>query len=128
MQPIVNGMFRHRIYAEALPHQRGGCTETIEVTVRTRRLLFAGSIMRMGDERLPKFVLLGQAEEGKRRVGWKEHGWVHHLEEDLSVFNTRGEGGEAKEQRYVTIETLLRAAAWSYSSGLFLSLVYTVAE
>ncbi len=43
-------------YAEALV--RTGCVETIEATVRRRRLLFAGFIIRMWDERLPKLVLL----------------------------------------------------------------------
>ena len=76
-------------YAEALP--RAGCTETIEATVRKRRLLFGGLVVRMEDERLPKLVLLGETERGKRSVGGQEHCWMRRLEEDLVAFNVADE-------------------------------------
>ncbi|CAB1116823.1 unnamed protein product [Ectocarpus sp. CCAP 1310/34] len=44
-------------YAQALI--QAGCEETIEATVRKRRLCFAGFVMRMEDNRLPKRMLLG---------------------------------------------------------------------
>ena len=44
-------------YKDAL--QRTEC-ESIETTVRTRRLLLAGTLLRMGDHRLPKRVMLGE--------------------------------------------------------------------
>ena len=55
------------IQIEAL--QRTQC-ESIETTVRTRRLLWAGALLRMGDHRLPKRVMSGELENaGKRGPG-----------------------------------------------------------
>ena len=49
--------------------QRTEC-ESIETTVRTRRLLWAGAVLRMGDHRLPKRVVSGELENaGKRGPG-----------------------------------------------------------
>ena len=57
-------------YKDAL--QRTKC-ESIETTVRTRRLLWAGALLRMGDHRLPKRVMSGELENaGKRGPGGKE--------------------------------------------------------
>ena len=41
--------------------QRTEC-ESIETTVRTRRLLQAGALLRMGDDMLPKSVMSGELE------------------------------------------------------------------
>ena len=83
-------------YAEALT--RAGCAETIEATVRKRRLLFAGRIMRMGDERLLKIVLLEEAVGGGSSVGGQEHDWVRRIDGDLLTFNMgdEKEGGKWK--------------------------------
>ena len=44
--------------------------ESIDATVRTRRLLWAGALLRMGDHRLPKRVMSGELENaGKRGPG-----------------------------------------------------------
>ena len=52
--------------------QRTEC-ESIKTTVRTRRLLWAGALLRMGDHRLPKRVMSGELENtGKRGPGGKE--------------------------------------------------------
>ena len=57
-------------YKDAL--QRTQC-ESIEATVRTRRLLLAGALLRMGDHRLPKRVMSGELKNaGKRGPGGKE--------------------------------------------------------
>ena len=57
-------------YKDAL--QRIEC-ENIETTVRTRRLLWSGALLRMGDNRLPKRVMSGELEDaGKRGPGGKE--------------------------------------------------------
>ena len=54
-------------YKDAL--QRTEC-ESIETTVRTRRLLWSGTLLRMGDHRLPKKVMSGELENaGKRGPG-----------------------------------------------------------
>ena len=54
-------------YNDAL--QRTEC-ESVETTVRTRRLLWAGALLRMGDNMLPKRVMSGELENaGKREPG-----------------------------------------------------------
>eukprot|EP00752_Nemacystus_decipiens_P015574 g13897.t1 len=76
-------------YAEVL--LRTGCEETIEATVRKRRLCFAGFVMRMEDHRLPKRVLLGTLATGKGYRGGQESDWVSRLGEDLVAFGMEDE-------------------------------------
>eukprot|EP00752_Nemacystus_decipiens_P018359 g16470.t1 len=76
-------------YAEAL--LRTGCEETIEATVRKRRLCFAGFVMRMEDHRLPKRVLLGTLATGKGYRGGQKSDWVSRLGEDLVAFGMEDE-------------------------------------
>ena len=64
---------RNLSYKDAL--QRTEC-ESIEITVRTRRLLWAGALLRMGDNRLPKRVISESSRTrenagrgGKKRIG-----------------------------------------------------------
>ncbi|CAB1115474.1 unnamed protein product [Ectocarpus sp. CCAP 1310/34] len=84
-------------YAQALI--QAGCKETIEATVRKRRLCFAGFVMRMEDSRLPKRMLLGAMAGGVGYRGGQESDWVPRLGEDLVAFNMRDEkeGGKWKE-------------------------------
>ena len=60
-------------YKDAL--QRTEC-ESIETTVRTRRLLWSGALLRMGDHRLPKRVMSGELENAGKRgtVGRRKNG------------------------------------------------------
>ena len=44
-------------------------SESIEVTLRRRRILFAGFVVRMEDTRLPKCVMFGEMERGAGCVG-----------------------------------------------------------
>ena len=72
--------------------QRTEC-ESIETTVRTRRLLWAGALLRMGDRRLPKRVMSGELENmGKRGPGEKDKYWTDCVAEDLRLFRIRGTG------------------------------------
>ncbi|CAN0342198.1 unnamed protein product, partial [Ascophyllum nodosum] len=43
-----------------------GC-ESIETTLRTRRLLWAGTLLRMSGGRLPKRIMFGNLEGAVRR-------------------------------------------------------------
>lgn len=76
-------------YAETL--RRTDCEETIEATVRKRRLCFAGFLMRMEEGRLPKRVLLGTLATGVGYRGGQEGDWVSHLGEDLVAFGMEDE-------------------------------------
>ena len=71
-------------YKDAL--QQTEC-ESVETTVRTRRLLWAGALLRMGDRRLPKRVMSGELENaGKRGPGGKEKEWTGCVAYDLRLF------------------------------------------
>ena len=68
--------------------------ESIETTVRTRRLLWAGALLRMmGDHRLPKRVIMsGELENaGKRGPGGKEKEWTDCVADDLRLFGVTGD-------------------------------------
>ena len=74
-------------------------SESIEAIVRKRRILFAGVVARMGEERLPQRVMFGELVEGKGYSGGQEKDWVVHLKEDMSVFGMKFEGGERLHTR-----------------------------
>ena len=76
-------------YKDAL--HRTQC-ESIETTVRTRRLLWAGALLRMGDHRLPKRLMSGELENaGKRGPGGKEKEWTDCVADDLRLFGVTGD-------------------------------------
>ena len=60
--------------------------------MRKRSILFAGLIVRMGEERLPHKVMFGELVGGKGYSGGQEKHWVVHLKEDMSVFERKFEG------------------------------------
>ena len=69
-------------YADALAKT---ASESIEAIVRKRRILFAGFVARMGEERLPQRVMFGELVGGKGYSGRQEKDWLAHLREDMSV-------------------------------------------
>ena len=76
-------------YKDAL--HRTQC-ESIETTVRTRRLLWAGALLRMGGHRLPKRVMSGELDNaGKRGPGGKEKEWTDCVADDLRLFGVTGD-------------------------------------
>ena len=56
-------------YANALLRKD---SESVETTVRRRRILFAGFVARMGEERLPRRVMFGEMLGGKGYSGGQE--------------------------------------------------------
>ena len=57
----VHGTYRKMSYAKA-PKKTG--SQSVEATIRQRRLLFAGALARQGDKRLPKRLLFAERLEG----------------------------------------------------------------
>ena len=56
--------------------------ESIETTLRTRRLLWAGTLLRMSGGRLPKRIMFGNLEGAVRRErGGEEKEWTHCVTE-----------------------------------------------
>ena len=71
-------------YADSLA--KTGC-ENAETTVRKQRIPFAGFVVRMDNERLPKQVMFGEVEGEMGYSGGQELDWMGYLEHDLSLFN-----------------------------------------
>ena len=70
------------LYADALSKT---AFESIEAIVRKQRILFAGFVARMGEERLPQRVMFGELVGGKGYSGGQEKDWMAHLKEDIYV-------------------------------------------
>ena len=83
-------------YADALAKTD---SESIEAIVRKRRILFAGFVARMGEERLPQRVMFGELVGGKGYSGGQEKDWMAHMKEDMSVFGTKFEGWRKAAQK-----------------------------
>ena len=83
-------------YASALLRTK---SEIVETTVRRRRLLFAGFVTRMGEERLPKRAMFGEMVGGKGYSGGQEWDWMRYLEEDLKEFGIKLEGWREAAQK-----------------------------
>ena len=70
-----------------------GC-ESVETTIRRRRLLFAGFLLRQQLDRLPRALLQGGLVNGsnRHRRGRPEKSWWSYLTDDLKAFEiTEGE-------------------------------------
>ena len=76
-------------YADALAQTD---SESVEKIVRKRRILFAGFVARMGEERLPQRVRFGEFVRGKAYSGGQEKDWMDHLKGDMSVFGMKFKG------------------------------------
>ena len=66
--------------------QRTGC-ESIETTVCTRRLLWAGALIRVDNRRLPRRIMGRTLENpGRRGRGGKEKEWTDCVADDQRLF------------------------------------------
>ena len=61
-------------------------SESIEATLRRRRILFAGFVARMEDTRLPKCVVFGEMLGGAGCLGGQEKEWMGCFLDDLRAF------------------------------------------
>ena len=61
-------------------------SESIEATLRRRRISFAGFVARMGDTRLPKCVMSEEMVGGANYVGGQEKEWMGCCLDDLRAF------------------------------------------
>ena len=66
-------------------------SESIEATLRRRRILFAGFVARMEDTRLPKCVMLGESVGGVGCVGGEEKEWMGCFLDDLRAFGVNAD-------------------------------------
>ena len=61
-------------------------SESIEATLRRRRILFAGFVARMEVTRLPKCVMFGEMVGGAGCEGGQEKEWMGYFLDDLRAF------------------------------------------
>ena len=94
-----------------------GC-ESIETTLRTRRLLWAGTLLRMSGGRLPKRIVFGNLEGAVRRGrGGKEKEWTDCIQSDIRAFGIAGDWKATALKAEVWVETITEGrrrfmAAW----------------
>ena len=63
--------------------------ESIEAILRKRQILFAGSVARMEDARLPKCAMFGDLVGGVVSSGGQEKEWMGCLLGDLRAFGVK---------------------------------------
>ena len=61
-------------------------SESIEATLRRRRILYAGFVTRMEDTRLPKYVMFGELVGDAGCVGCQEKEWMGCFLDDVRAF------------------------------------------
>ena len=66
-------------------------SESIEATLRRRRILFAGFVACMEDTRLPKCVMFGEMVGGAGCVGGQEKEWMVCFLDDLRAFGNNAD-------------------------------------
>ena len=94
-----------------------GC-ESIETTLRTRRLLWAGTLLRMSGGRLPKRIMFGNLEGAVRRGrGGKEKEWTDCVQGDIRAFGITGDWETMAVKAEVWVEAVTKGgrrfmAAW----------------
>ena len=81
--------YRNLSYCKDL--QAANC-ESIETTVKTWRLLWAGAVMRKDARRLPRRLHLGKLDGARKRGrGGKEKEWVDCVEKDVRALGILGD-------------------------------------
>ncbi|CAN0212882.1 unnamed protein product [Ascophyllum nodosum] len=85
-----------------------GC-ESIETTLRTRRLLWAGTLLRMSGGRLPKRIVFGNLEGAVRRGrGGKEKEWTNCVQSDIRAFGIPGDWETMTVKAEVWVEAVTK--------------------
>ena len=107
----------HRMTSYNRALEMTGC-ESIETTLRTRRLLWAGTLLRMSGGRLPKRIVFGNPEGAVRRGrGGKEKEWIDCVQSDIRAFGIAGDWKATALKAEVWVETVTEGgrrfmAAW----------------
>ena len=92
--------------------------ESIETTLQTRRLLCAGTLIRMSGGRLPKRIVFGNLEGAERRGrGGKGKEWIDCVQSDIRAFGIAGDRKATAPKAEVWVETVTEGgrrfmAAW----------------
>ena len=83
------------------------CSESIDTTLRTRRLLWARTLIGMSEGRLPKRIIFGNLEGAVRRErGGKKKEWTDCVQSDVRAFGIAGEWKATALEAEVWVETV----------------------
>ena len=109
----AHGTYRKMSYSKAL--KKTG-SQSVEATLRQRRLLFAGALARQGDKRLPKRLLFAGRLEGGEDPGPGQP--AQHCQKSLrGDFNAFGalHGSTPTDRRIFGVDRLVFMASWHKS-------------
>ena len=118
--PIIGAQRKipdHRMTSYNRTLEITGC-ESIETTLRTRRLLWAETLLRLSGGRLPKRIVFGNLEGAVRRGrGGKEKEWTDCIQSDIWAFDIAGDWKATALKAEVWVETVTESrrrfmAAW----------------
>ena len=111
----VHGTYQNMSYAKA-PKKTG--SQSVEATIRQRRLLFAGALARQGDKRLPRRLLFAERLKGGEDPG---HGqpvqqYQKSLRDDFKAFGALN-GSTPTDRRTFGVDRLVRTEAARKGEG-----------
>ena len=91
--------------------------ESIETTLRTRRLLWAGTLLRMTGGRLPKRIVFGTLKGAVRRErGGKEKEWPDCVQSNIRAFGIAVDWKATALKAEVWVETVTEGG-WRFVTG-----------
>ena len=111
----VHGTYRKMSYAKAL--KKTG-SQSVEATIRQRRLLFAGALARQDDKRLPKRLLFAERLEGGQDPGPGQPAqhWQKSLRDDFKAFGAL-HGSTPSDRRTFGVDRLVWTEAARKGEG-----------
>ena len=111
----VHGTYRKMSYAKAL--KKTG-SQSVEATIRQRRLLFAGALARQDDKRLPKRLLFAERLEGGQDPGPGQPAqhWQKSLRDDFKAFGAL-HGSTPSDRRIFGVDRLVWTEAARKGEG-----------
>ena len=112
----VHGTYRKMSYAKAL--KKTG-SQSVEGTIRQRRLLFAGALARQDDKRLPKLLLFAERLEGGEDPGPGQPAqhWQKSLRDDFKAFGAL-HGSTPTDRRTFGVDRLVWTEAARKGEGV----------
>ena len=112
----VHGTHQKMSYAKAL--KKPG-SQSVEATIRQRRLLFAGALARQGDKRLPKRLLFAERLEGggDPGPGQPSQHWQKSLRDDFKALGAL-HGSTPTDRRTFGVDTLVWTEAVRKGEGV----------
>ena len=112
----VHGTYRNMSYAKAL--KKTG-SQSVEATIRQRRLLLAGALARPGDKRLPKRLLFAERLEGGEDPdpGQPAQHWQKSLRDDFKAFGAL-HGSTPTDRRTFGVDRLVWTEAARKGEGV----------